>query len=190
MIKQDAEFELRAAHGVRTVSCESRVWNEITVRNLVNRASPGRVWHDMSSTQMTVAVLLEQVGGVCETRFHVDRPLQRVRYHNGQITFIPAGTPIWGYSDGLRFTRGLRLFFEARVLQGLVEDDLDTAKTTSPLLMQYDLRISSCASLLADECRTPSFGKIYGDSLTLALVVALTRSNGPERAASCRVIWS
>ena len=39
--------------------------------------------------------------------------------------------------------------------------------------MFYNNRIARCASLLADECRTGSFGRLYGHSLTLALMTAL-----------------
>jgi AraC family transcriptional regulator len=173
MMTENLEFQLRSPHGVRTVQCDSRVWNAITVRHVINHAKPGRVWHNISSAQMTVAVLLDQVGGICDTRFHVNRPLNRNRHGVGQIDFVPAGTTVWGYSDGLRSTRGLRLYFDVDKLEDLLGDDLDLARTTTPLLMQYDDRIARCASLLAEECRTGSFGTFYGESLTLALMAAL-----------------
>jgi hypothetical protein len=140
---EDLKFELRSPHGVRTVQCDSRVWNGITIRHLVNHANPGRVWHDLSSPQMTVAVLLDQVGGICDTRFNVNRPISRNRHGAGQIDFVPAGTTVWGYADGLRSTRGLRLYFAPDILGNLIGDDVDFARTTTPLLMFYDDRIAA-----------------------------------------------
>ncbi|MGA8104232.1 MAG: hypothetical protein WB869_18875 [Candidatus Acidiferrales bacterium] len=47
---------------------------------------------------MTVAILLDQVGGACEARFY-NRPLKRSRYGAGQIQGVPPAAPLWGYED-------------------------------------------------------------------------------------------
>jgi AraC-like DNA-binding protein len=140
---------------------------------MINVANPGKVWHDLSSSDMTVAVLLDQVGGLCETRFNIHRPLNRSRYGTGQINFVPAGIPVWGYADKLHSTRGLRLYFNPDALDGLLGDDWKRATAASPRLMEYDDRVTRCASLLADECSTSALGSMYGESLTLALTAAL-----------------
>jgi hypothetical protein len=138
MMTGQSEFELRSANGVRNVECDSRIWNGITVRHIVNHADrPGKVWHDISSTEMTVAVLLEQVGGFCETRFDVNRPTNKNRFQAGQIDVVPPGTPVWGYSENLRSTRGLRLYLGAEMLETLIDHELDRTKSTAPQLMLH-----------------------------------------------------
>ena len=56
-------FEFRSPRGVRKIESHSRSWNGITVRNIVHHLDHGNVWHDISSRETTVAIVLEQIGG-------------------------------------------------------------------------------------------------------------------------------
>jgi AraC family transcriptional regulator len=156
------------------MQCKSRSWNGITVRDVVQHLEPGRVWHDLSSRETTVAIVLEQVGGHCEPRLNLNRPTPRDRFDAGHAVFVPAEMTIWGYSDNIQLTRDLRLSFDARLLESLLGEDLEAAKTTTPILMLYDDRITRCASLLAEECGDSASGtQLYGESLTMALTSLL-----------------
>ena len=175
-------FEFRSPHGIKSFEHQSRCWNSITVRHVLHYSNPGRVWHDLSSERTTVAIVLEQIGGYCEPRLNVNRPTPRSRYDVGHAVFVPANTPIWGYSDNIRMTRDLRLHFDVGALPKVLGDDLNFARTASPLLMLYDERVTRCAELLADECdNSLPENRMYGESLTMALMVALfvtrTQSN-------------
>ena len=88
--------------------------------------------------------------------------------------FVPADTPIWGYTDNIKMTRDLRLHFDVGALPEVLGDELNYARTASPLLMLYDERVTRCAQLLADECNSnlPE-NRMYGESLTMALMAAL-----------------
>jgi len=167
-------FEFRSPHGIKSVEHHSRCWNSITVRHVVHYSNPGRVWHDLSSERTTVAIVLEQIGGYCEPRLNVNRPTPRSRYDAGHAVFVPADTPIWGYTDNIKMTRDLRLHFDVGALPEVLGDELNYARTTSPLLMLYDERVTRCAQLLADECNSnlPE-NRMYGESLTMALMAAL-----------------
>jgi AraC family transcriptional regulator len=165
-------FEFRSPHGVRKMECQSRYWNGIAVRHVVQYLGPGRVWHDLSSKDPTVAILLEQVGGYCESRLNVNRPTPRTRFDAGHTVFVPAEMSVWGYSDGIESTRDLRLSFNANVLASILGDEFEVGKTREPVLMLYDDRIARCASLLAEECREPET-RMYGESLTTALTALL-----------------
>jgi AraC family transcriptional regulator len=82
--------------------------------------------------------------------------------------------PVWGYSDGIRSVRELRMSFPPALLGSLLGDELDHAKIDKPVLMLYDDQITRCAALLADECREPLIGsRLYGENLTTALTAAL-----------------
>src|SRR5260370_22928454 len=59
-------FDFRSPHGINRVEHRSRCWNKITVRHVIQHLNPGRVWHDISSKQTTVAILLDQTGGEFE----------------------------------------------------------------------------------------------------------------------------
>jgi AraC family transcriptional regulator len=165
-------FEFRSPHGVRKMECQSRNWNGISVRHVVQYLDPGRVWHDLSSKDPTVAILLDQVGGCCDARLNVNRPPPRTRFDAGHTAFVPAEMSVWGYSDGIESTRDLRLSFDPNVLTSILGDDLDIGNTREPVLMLYDDKIARCASLLAEECREPA-SRIYGESLTTALTALL-----------------
>jgi AraC family transcriptional regulator len=177
-IREPRPFEFRSPHGINSVEHQSRCWNSITVRHVVHYSNPGRVWHDISSEQTTVAILLEQIGGYCEARLNVNRPTPRFRYDAGHATFVPADMPIWGYSDNIKVTRDLRLHFHDDALPKILGDDLDYAKVTSPVLMLYNERVTKCAKLLAEEFTGRlRENRMYGESLTTALMASLFGSH-------------
>jgi AraC family transcriptional regulator len=170
-------FEFRSPHGIRKVESQIRNWNGITVRNIVHYGDPGRVWHDISSHETTVAIILGQVGGYCEPRLNLNRPTPRSRFDAGHTTFVPADMTVWGYSDGIQSVRELRMSFAPKVLESILGDELDLAKTDRPALMLYDDKSAKCASLLAEECQeSDGGGRLYGESLTTTLTAALFTS--------------
>lgn len=185
-------FEFRSPHGVKRVECQSRWFNGITVRHVTQYLDAGRVWHDLSSKETTVAILLEQVGGYCEPRINLNRPTLRERFDAGHTVFVPAEMTIWGYSDNIRLTRDLRMIFQAERLEMILGEDLERTKATTPLLMLYDDRVAKLADLLAEECKdSPSSNALYGESLTTALTALLfgARKISPDRRASGLAKW-
>lgn len=177
-------FDFRSPHGIDRVEHRSRCWNSISVRHVVHYSNPGPVWHDISAKQTTVAIVLEQIGGYCEPRLNVNRPTPRLRYDVGHATFVPAEMPIWGYSDNIKVTRDLRLHFDLDTLPTVLGEDLNYSKATGPILMLYDERVTHCASLLAEECISSlPENRMYGESLTMALMAALFASHEASNRA-------
>ena len=76
-------FEFRSPRGVKKIESHSRSWNGITVRNIVHHLDHGKVWHDISSRETTVAIVLEQIGGFAEPRLNLNRPTPRSRFDAG-----------------------------------------------------------------------------------------------------------
>jgi hypothetical protein len=101
-MSQSQPFEFRSPHGIRKIESQTRSWNGITVRDIVHYPDPGRAWHDISSHETTVAIVLGQVGGYCESRLNLNRPTPRSRFDVGHATFVPADMTVWAYTDGLR----------------------------------------------------------------------------------------
>jgi len=173
-MSQSQPFEFRSPHGIRMIESHIRSWNGITVRNIVHYPHPGKAWHDLSSHETTVAIVLGQVGGYCEPRLNLNRPTVRSRYDAGHTTFVPADMTVWGYTDGLRSVRELRMSFAPKVSESILGDDLDSAKSDTPILLLYDDKVARCAELLAQECQESSSGsRLYCESLTTALTAAL-----------------
>jgi AraC family transcriptional regulator len=171
---QPPPFEYRSPHGTLRVLCDSRRWNGITVRHVVQHLAPGRVWHDASASQSTVAVILEQVGGYCEPRINLNRPAPRARYDAGHTLFVPADMTVWGYSDQIQLVRDLRLHFDSRHLESLLGEDLRRGSEADPVLLLYDDRVAQCASLLARECGPEGTGvTLFGEGITTALATLL-----------------
>jgi AraC family transcriptional regulator len=173
-MSQPHPFEFRSPHGIRKIESQTHSWNGITVRNIVHYPDVGKAWHDISSHETTVAIVLGQVGGYCEPRLNLNRPTLRSRFDAGHTTFVPADMTVWGYTDGLQSVRELRMSFAPKVLESILGDDLDSAKTDTPILLLYDDKMARCAELLAEECQNlSSGGRVYGESLTTALTATL-----------------
>src|SRR5258708_23061369 len=106
-MSQAQPFEFRSPHRIRKIESHTRSWNGITVRTIVHYPDPGKAWHDLSSHETTVAIVLGQVGGYCEPRLNINRPTLRARFDAGHTTYVPADMTVWGYTDGLLCVREL-----------------------------------------------------------------------------------
>jgi AraC family transcriptional regulator len=164
--------------GFTRVDTVCRTWNGIEVRYNEKYPAPGQSWVDLSSGQTTVLVRLEQRGGVCQPRLKPNQITQRNRYDVGFFNWVPAGQPIWCYSDNVRCLRDLQLRFDVNKIESIIEDDCDLSKADEPLLMIYDSKVTSCTKILSNAC-TEEFphDRIYGESLTVALLVALLNAS-------------
>ena len=132
-MSESQPFEFRSPYGIRKIESHTHSWNGITVRNIVHYPEPGKAWHDLSSHETTVAIVLGQVGGYCEPRLNLNRPTLRSRFDAGHTTFVPADMTVWGYTDGLRSVRELRMSFAPKVPESILGDDLDSAKTCTTI---------------------------------------------------------
>ena len=114
----------------------------------------------------------------------MNRPTPRYRYDAGHTVFVPADKSIWGYSDSIKSTRDLRLHVDLDTLPTVLGEDLNRSKATAPVLMLYDERVTSCAALLAEECiSTLPENRMFGESLTMALMAALFASHEASNRA-------
>lgn len=190
-MNEEESFEFRSPHGIRKIESQRGNWNGITTRHIVHYLKPGKVWHDLSSHEPTVAIVLDQNGGYCEPRLRLTRPTPRTRFDAGHATFVPADMTVWGYSEGIRSVRELRMSFAPRVLESILGEDLDSTKIDQPNLLLYDDRVAKCAAVLADEFRNPlGDSRLFGESVTTALIAALFTSRGAvERTANGLSRW-
>ncbi len=159
-------------HGIDAVRRVTRVSNNIAVHSLEVDVLPGPAWAQVASeSHARLSIVLEAVGtGRVESRLKRDRAPA-----NGPFTmnFAPPGAEVWGYSEGIRRVRDLRLDFGlASVAEALGEK---LVKPEEPRVFRNE-RLRYLAKCLAAECENPDeYGSLYIDSLTLAACIDFLR---------------
>jgi AraC-like DNA-binding protein len=162
---------VRAAHGVDAVRRVTRVSNYIAVHALEVDVMPGPAWAQVASeTHARLSIVLETIGsGRIESRLKrnqapTDGPFS--------MNFAPPGAEVWGYSEGIRRVRDIRLDFDpARVSEALGEKLV----LSEPKVFRND-RLRYLAKCLAAECDGPDeYSSLYIDSLTLAACIDFMR---------------
>ena len=167
-------LRFRSAHGMKAARGRLRTFAGVEVRHLQHFNHPGRAWHDLSGDRDTLTVVLAELNGRCEARSNLRQSAALDRQRPNHISFVPAQTRVWGYTDSLESVRELRLSFDSRSLLESFGSDLDVVRKDIPELMFQDRRILECARLLAAECDSAEpIGGMYGEGLTLALLGAL-----------------
>jgi AraC family transcriptional regulator len=166
---------VRSTHGIEAVRQVTRVSNDIAVHALEVDVLPGPAWAQVASeSHARLSIVLEAIGGGrIESRLKRDQPPA-----NGPFTmnFAPPGAEVWGYSEGIRHVRDIRLDFDlSRVSEALGEK----LTMPEPRVFRND-RLRYLAKCLAAECEKPDrLSSLYVDSLTLAACIDFLRL-GPE----------
>jgi AraC-like DNA-binding protein len=158
-------------HGLDAVRRVTRVSNNIAVHSVEVDVMAGPAWAQVASeTHARFSIVLETTGvGRIESRLK--------RNHapaNGPFTmnFAPPGAEIWGYSEGIRRVRDLRLDFDPA---GVAEAIGEKLALPGPRVFRND-RLRHLAECLAAECDNPDeYSSLYVDSLTLAACIDFLR---------------
>src|ERR1700761_5136236 len=177
----------RMSHGVLKLDGVMQTWNGIEVHSFQASIGSDRAWGNISSNRSALAVCLDQRGGYCEPRLKLDKATDRTRYDAGFAAWVPANRTVWGYTEKARRVRELRLVFDADQLVPVLGDDIDRSRWHTPIPITYDDRVTTCAKLLSEACFAASqAGRLYGESLTTALLVAFwsTPDRTPRRKHS------
>jgi AraC family transcriptional regulator len=128
--------------------------------------------------RMTLSVMLELVGGQLEIQVEDGRghlPSNTPR----PLTLVPADIEAHGHSDNISFIRHLTLEFDRPVLAEMWADDTSLTDAFAPRPAFSHPGIMHLAKFLADECTTlEPHSRLYGDTLSIALLLALSKLNG------------
>jgi AraC family transcriptional regulator len=163
---------VRSTHGLAGVRRVSRVSNDIAMHALeVDVLPTGPAWAQCASeSHARLSIVLEAIGGGrVESRLKRDQPPPHGPF---TMNFAPPGAEVWGYSEGIRRVRDIRLDFDlARVSEALGE------KLTMPGPRVFrNERLRFLARCLAAECEKPDqFSSMFIDSLTLAACIDFLR---------------
>lgn len=105
-------------------------------------------------------------------------PCHAPQYFN----FVPAGVPLWSEISSPLRLRHLDIHFEASTLAARLGDDAEDGCLDSLKIGLVDDGVLALARLIAAECAASGFHEaLYGDSLTLALLIRLLRLGGEAR---------
>ena len=167
-------------HGGQFVGSYRKSWTGLTA-NIAELRCDGHLDVNLRSAQTMLSVILEVVGGQLEIRAKPWRAESNADASR-PLSLIPAGIDADGRADNVAFIRHLTLEFDRPVLARMLDDEIDAAAEFTPRLMFSDPGIMHLAELLADECtsRQPH-SRLYGDTLSVALLLALAKLNGLER---------
>src|SRR4029077_13001291 len=172
---------VRSTHGIEAVRQVTCVSNDIAVHALEVEVLPGPAWAQVASeSHARLSIVLEAIGGGrIESRLKRDQAPA-----DGPFTmnFAPPGAEVWGYSEGIRRVRDVRLDFDlSRVTEAIGE----RLSMPEPRVFRNE-RLRHLARCLAAECDAPDrLSALYIDSLTLAACIDFLRvgREGSERVA-------
>jgi AraC family transcriptional regulator len=172
--------------GGRAVQQRQKSWVGVRA-NVAQMHCDGDLLVDLGAGAARLSVVLEGVGGHLEiaskqwsSRLPADdaaRPL----------SIIPPALQAYGRGNGIRFIRHLVLEFDTAAIEGMAEDEIDLADVFAPRPMFADPGILRLAHLVADECgRDAPHSRLYGDNLSMALLLALSRLGGKQPSTITR----
>jgi AraC family transcriptional regulator len=162
---------VRSTHGIASVRQVTRVSNDIAVHALEVDVLPGPAWAQVASrTHARLSIVLEVVGGG-----RVESRLTRDHAPAGgpfTMNFAPPGAEVWGYSEGIRRVRDIRLDFELSRVADAMGEELTMPE---PRVFRSE-RLRALGRCLAAECENPDrMSSLYIDSLTLAACIDFLR---------------
>jgi AraC family transcriptional regulator len=165
-------------HNVVTLQVVSRVWAGIPVHDIRMRALPGRSWHPLNCDKPVLSIVVNELRGQCEARLdlsasNTSRQSGRQR-PAGHISLIPAGVPVWGYSDGIDQVEEVRLVLDVDRMKEIMGEEFTSAPIQEPRLVFIDESLQALARLVATSEDTADWSLLFGDSLVAAMVARLS----------------
>ena len=160
------------------VSTVVRSWNGVDVV-LTEFSATGRVLLQLAhDDQSRLGMILDEVGECrAEPRLRGNVPCP-IDYKPRQMHFTPAGMPLWGYSDDVRYARDINLCFDIGALGERCGIEVPHDLTGTPRLRFIDDGIHALVGLLADAVSDPDpSAQLYGDALVSAIAIRLFRGN-------------
>lgn len=169
-------------HNLVTLQAVSHVWSGLHVHDIRIRARPGRAWHPLNCDRPVLSIVVNEVRGQCEARLDLgagttSRPSGRQR-PAGHISLIPAGVPVWGYSEGIDEVDEVRLVLDLDRLKAIMGEEFTSAPLQEPRLVFNDESLQALARLIVTDEDTAEWSPLFGDSLVAAMVARLFHLDG------------
>jgi AraC family transcriptional regulator len=162
------------------------------VHSIQQHVLPGCAWHQLLCDRPLLSIVVNEAGGHCEARSTIDEGRRaardvRRRPRTGHTSLIPAGHPVWGYSDGMARFDEVRLILDIDRVQEVTGGEFPIARLADPKLVFIDEPLQTLARLLAaSEEEMPAF-MLFGDSLVTAMLGRLSQLNAVKHASDRRL---
>lgn len=177
-------------HNLGAARVRSHILSGIEVHCVQQDALPGRAWHQLSNSHPMLAIVVNEVGGRCEARpslySGVNRSSLRRHRQNGHTSLIPAGLPIWCYSDQIARVEAVRLVLDVDRVFEVMGGEFQEAKLAEPRLTFFDESLQVLARLLASNQDEMSSFHLFGDSIVAAIVARFAHLSTANHPATSR----
>ena len=143
-------------------------------------ALPGRAWHRLSNRHPMLAIVWNEAGGLSEARpslqLHSSANRSNLRRHRriGQTSLIPAGFPVWCYSDQIARVDAVRLVLDVDRVFEVMGGEFQVAGLAEPRLTFFDENLQVLARLLASSQDELSSFHLFGDSVVAAIIARIS----------------
>jgi AraC family transcriptional regulator len=165
-------------HNVITLQVVRHVWSGIHVHDIRMKALPGRSWHPLHCDRPVLSIVVNELRGQCEARLDLsaaNTPRQSGRQRPvGHISLIPAGVPVWGYSDGIDLVEEVRLVLDVDRMKEIMGEEFTSAPLQEPRLVFNDETLQALARLLVTSEGTTEWSSLFGESLVAAMIARLS----------------
>jgi AraC family transcriptional regulator len=173
-----SEAQTSDLHNVVTLQVVKHVWSGMHLHDIRMKALPGRSWHPLNCDQPVLSIVVSEQRGRCEARLDLnapDTPRQSGRQRPiGHISLIPAGVPVWGYSDGIDQVEEVRVILDVDRMKKIMGDEFTSAPLQEPRLVFHDESLQALARLLVTSGDTADWSSLFGESLVAAMVARLS----------------
>ena len=180
----------RDPHNLGTARIRSHCWSGVAVHCIRQQLLPGCAWHRLLSDRPILSIVVNEDGGHCEARSTIDvgTPAEAGRrQRNAHTSLIPAGLPIWGYSDGMAQFDEVRVILDIDRVQEVTGGEFPVAQLADPNLMFFDESLQTLARMLID-CEEQMAGFVlFGDGLVTAMIGRLSQLSTTKRSPDRRL---
>jgi AraC family transcriptional regulator len=177
-------------HNLGAARVRSNTLCGIEVHCVQQDALPGRAWHQLSNRHPMLAIVVNEAGGLSEARpsLHsgVDRSNLRRHRRNGYTSLIPAGLPVWCYSDQIARVDAVRVVLDVDRVFEVMGGEFQVAGLAEPRLTFFDENLQVLARLLASSQDELSSFHLFGDSVVAAIVARISHLSTTVHPATSR----
>jgi AraC family transcriptional regulator len=182
----------RDPYNLGVAHVRSHCWSGIAVHAIQQQVLPGCAWHQLLCDRPILSIVVNEAGGHCEARSTIDvgtRSAAEVRRRPrvGHTSLIPAGFPVWGYSDGMAHFDEVRLILDIERVGEVTGGEFPVAQLADPRLMFFDEPLQALARLLAASQEEMTSFALFGDSLVTAMIGRLSQLKAVKHPSERRL---
>jgi AraC family transcriptional regulator len=177
-------------HNLGATRVRSHTLCGIEVYCVQQDALPGRAWHRLSNRHPMLAIVWNEAGGLSEARPSLHSSANRSnlrRYRRiGQTSLIPAGMPVWCYSDQIVRVDAVRLALDVDRVFEVMGGEFQVVGLAEPRLTFFDENLQVLARLLASSQDELSSFHLFGDSVVAAIIARISHLCTTKHPATSR----